>query len=98
MAAVATDLHKDCDIGKGRSQYTYWTTDTIANVDGAGYFNNVDDDLVLRVGDRIHVMVVDDVDNPTSVTDSGIVIVNEVTAAGVADTTDETAVTVTDTD
>lgn len=98
MAAVATDLVKCYDTGKGRSHYTYWTTDTIATVDSAGYFNNGDDDLVLRVGDTIQVMVVNSIANPTSVTDAGLVIVNAAALEGIVDTSDETANTVTDTD
>lgn len=76
--------------------YKYFTEDALATVDGAGYFNNVSD--LLAPGDEINVCVISDLTaDPLVVSDAGklIVLTN---AAGVVDTSDETAFVVADAD
>ena len=85
--------------GNGFSHYRYDTTDAVTVVDGAGYFNNTDDTLNLAVGDIIQIVVWGTAVRTGTISDFATVIVNEVTAAGVVDTTSElVAVTVADTD
>lgn len=43
--------------GNGFATYRYDTLDAATDVDTDGYFNNVDDTLILRVGDLIDVVV-----------------------------------------
>ena len=61
MAFSAKNLQKLSGGGgaAGTSQYEYTTngTDTVATVTESGYFNNADDFLNLRVGDRILITV-----------------------------------------
>ncbi len=66
--------------------YTAPGTDAIANVIASGYFNDASD--VLKVGDLIYVW-------DSSVPTGSLVIVIS-NASGVVDTTDATALTVTD--
>lgn len=66
--------------------YTTPDADAIANVIASGYFNNASD--VLKVGDLIYVW-------DSSVPTGSLIIVNA-NASGVVDTTDATALTVTD--
>lgn len=73
--------------GNGFNHYRYDTTDTAVTVDAAGYFNNSDDDLNLAVGDKIDIVVWATAVRTGTISDWDQVIVNEVTAAGVVDTT-----------
>ena len=76
--------------------WRYKTEDALAVVDGAGYFNGVAD--LLAVADSIHVTVVTNIGaSNEAVSDAGQVVVlsNDGT---IVDTSDETAITVTDTD
>lgn len=85
--------------GNGFNQYRYDTTDAAADVDTAGYFNNADDGLNLVVGDVIDIVVWGTAVRTGTISDYDRVIVNEVTAAGVVDTTNILhAITVGDTD
>lgn len=84
--------------GNGFGHYRYDTLDAHASVDDVGYFNNVDDELNLAVGDIIDVVVwLTEVRAPGTVTTYGRHIVNEVTAAGVVDLTNVTIGLMTDT-
>lgn len=72
--------------------WSYWTTDSLATVDSAGYFDNGETTRtrmrdMLKVGDIIHVTVVDSATTPTSVTDAGTLVVNSI-SSGIIDTTD----------
>lgn len=73
--------------GNGFSHYRYDTLDTAASVDSAGYFNNSDDTLNLVLGDIINIVVWGSEIRTGTIADFDQVIVNEVTAAGVVDTT-----------
>lgn len=85
--------------GNGFNQYRYDTTDAAADVDTAGYFNNVDDALNLVVGDMIDIVVWGTAVRTGTISDYDRVIVNSVSDAGVVDTTNILhAVTVGDTD
>ena len=75
--------------GNGFNNYRYDTTDATGDVDAAGYFNNADDDLNLAVGDMITVVVWGTAVRTGSISDLAIHLVNEVTAAGVVDTTND---------
>lgn len=86
MAYTAGNLVK-VGHGNGFSFYRYDTTDAAVDVDTAGYFNNADDDLNLVVGDMIEVFVWGTAVRTGTIADYERVIVNEVTAAGVVDTT-----------
>ena len=88
--------------GKAPAHWSYRTDDALATVDGAGYFDNGSTTNtgmrnVLSIGDLIYVAVVDDVDTPTSCTDAGHVVVLS-NASGIVDTSDESAIVVTDGD
>jgi protein involved in polysaccharide export with SLBB domain len=73
--------------GNGFCAYRYDTTDATDVVDAAGYFNNADDDLNLKVGDTIEVVVWGTAVRTGTIADYDMLVVNEVTAAGVVDTT-----------
>ena len=78
--------------GKAPMVWSYWTTDSLATVDTAGYFDNGETTRtrmrdLLKVGDVILVSVVDSVTTPTAVTDAGTLIVVS-NSAGIIDTTD----------
>jgi len=75
--------------GNGFNNYRYDTTDATGTVDGAGYWNNSDDTLNLAVGDMITVVVWGTAVRTGTISDLAIHIVNEVTAAGVVDTTND---------
>ena len=88
--------------GTAPAHWTYRTDDAHATVDTSGYFDNGTTTNTgmrskLAIGDIIHVVVVDDVDTPTSVSTYGphIVLSN---ASGVVDVGDVTVGTVTDSD
>jgi len=85
--------------GNGFNHYRYDTTDTAATVDTSGYFNNSDDDLNLAVGDVIDVVVWTTAVRTGTAPTMGRHMVLSVSAAGVVDLSDATAVGgVTDTD
>lgn len=76
--------------------WTYKSEDTLATMDGAGYFNGAT--TLLKPGDKIHAVVVATLDaDPETVSDAGTLVVLT-NASGVVDTSDETALTLTDTD
>jgi hypothetical protein len=74
--------------GNAPSMYTYTSADAIADVNTAGYFNDLSD--TLAVGD---IIFVHDSATPTM----SIVMVAS-NASGVVDVTDGTAIAMTDTD
>ena len=74
--------------GNAPSMYTYTSADAIADVNTAGYFNDLSD--TLAVGD---IIFVHDSATPTL----SIVMVAS-NASGVVDVTDGTAIAMTDTD
>jgi len=74
--------------GNAPSMYTYTSADAIADVNTAGYFNDLSD--TLAVGD---IIFVHDSATPTL----SIVMVAS-NASGVVDVTDGTAISMTDTD
>ncbi len=82
--------------GVASTRWSYWTLDTAATVDSAGYFNSAS--KLLQVGD-----IIDRVTWSTAIGSGGTIstygphIVNS-NASGVVDTSDATAGTVTDTD
>jgi len=83
----------------GYNHYRYDTLDAHATVDGAGYFNNLDDDQNFAVGEIIEVVVWSTAIRTGTISTYGRHIVNAVTAAtGVVDTSDVTVGTVTDSD
>jgi hypothetical protein len=53
MAYTAGNLLCLTGMAPGRNLYRYDTTDLVDEVEDAGYFNNVDDNLRLAIGDRI---------------------------------------------
>ena len=98
MAFNAADLSL-MSLANGFKHYRYDTLDPHATVDGAGYFNNNDDNLNLAVGDLIDVVVWATAIRTGTISTYGRHIVNAVTAAtGSVDTSDVTVGTVTDSD
>ncbi len=76
--------------------WTYKSQDTLAAMDTAGYFN--DAVAHLKIGDKIHAVVVTNLDAANeAVADAGtlVVLTNDGTTV---DTSNETALTLTDTD
>lgn len=55
MAYVSGNLFSIGNAPPGRALYRYDTEDDVDDVEAAGYFNNVDDNLNLQIGDRIDV-------------------------------------------
>ena len=82
----------------GFARYRYDTLDTHATIDSSGYFNNSDDQVKLRVGDIIEVVVWATAIRTGTISTYGTHIVLSVSAAGVVDTSDVTVNVVTDTD
>lgn len=74
--------------GNGYSFYRYDTTDAISAVDDIGYFNNSDDDLNLKKGDIIHIIVWDTVRTGLP-TDYGICVVGGIDANGDVNLSDD---------
>lgn len=74
--------------GNGFCHYRYDTMDTVATVDGSGYFDNEDNSLNLRVGDVIDVIVWGTAVRTGTISAFGRVIVNSV-SGGVTDTTND---------
>ena len=89
--------------GKAPMQWAYATDDTLATVDGVGYFDNGSTTNtgmrnIIKPGDKIYVAVVSSLTaDPWVVADAGNVVVLT-NASGIIDTSDETAITITDTD
>jgi hypothetical protein len=73
--------------------WTYRTADAAAVVDTVGYFNGAA--TLLREGDLIYRVTINGVG---AMQTAGWHVVNQINAAGVVDTTDATAATITDTD
>jgi len=84
--------------GNGFGHYRYDSLDTHADIDTAGYFNNIEDEVNLAVGDVVDVVVWTSAVRSGTVSTYGRHIVNDVTGAGVVDTSDVTVGVVTDTD
>jgi len=74
--------------GSAPQMWSYTTTDAIATVNTAGYFNDASD--VLKVGDLMYVY-----DSSTPTASLVIVLSN---ASGVVDVSDGTTIAVTDSD
>ena len=53
--------------GNVSSLYTYRTADAEATVVASGYFDEISS--ILKVGDQINIIIVNDADDPTSQTD-----------------------------
>ena len=75
--------------GSAPQIWSYTTTDNLATMNTEGYFNSVSDEV--KVGDLIYVH---DSNTPTA----SLVVVLSVTAAGVVDVSDGTALSVADAD
>ena len=75
--------------GSAPQLWSYTTTDSLASMNTEGYFNSVSDEV--KVGDLIYVH---DSNTPTA----SLVVVLSVTAAGVVDVSDGTALSVADAD
>lgn len=78
--------------GNAPQMWTYTTTDSAATVDTSGYFNSVAS--ILRVGDIIMRVTT----SSGAVSTAGMHVVMTISAAGVVDVADTTALTVTNTD
>ena len=78
--------------------YRYDTMDAHTAVDAATYFDNSDDDLNFEIGDIIYVVVWGTAIRTGTISTYGTHIVNAVSAAGVVDTSNVFAATVTDSD
>lgn len=65
----------------GHTRWNYVTTDSLATVTGAGYFD--DSDRIFQAGDRIDVVIVDDVRNATVGSDIASLYVQSVDSAGI---------------
>ncbi|NDB57819.1 hypothetical protein EB001_05180 [bacterium] len=78
--------------GNAPQMWSYTTTDAAATVDTSGYFNSVAS--LLKVGDLIYRVTT----SSGAVSTAGLHIVMTISAAGVVDTSDATALTVTNTD
>lgn len=78
--------------GNAPQMWSYTTTDAAATVDTSGYFNSVAS--LLKVGDVIYRVTT----SSGAVSTAGLHVVMTISAAGVVDTSDATALTVTNTD
>lgn len=78
--------------GNSPQIWSYTTTDAAATVDTSGYFNSVAS--LLKVGDIIFRVTT----SGSSVSTAGQHVVMSISAAGVVDVSDTTALTVTNTD
>ena len=56
MAYTAGNLRNEIAAPPGRGSYRYDSTDLVDVVEDAGYFNNLDDNLNLAIGDFIKVL------------------------------------------
>ncbi len=84
--------------GNGFNHYRYDTTDGLTTVDGAGYFNNDDDDLNLAVGDIIDVVVWSTAVRTGTISTVGKVIVDSVSSGSVDTSNDLLGATYIDSD
>ena len=78
--------------GNSPQMWAYTTTDAAADVDTSGYFNSVAS--LLKVGDLIYRVTT----SSGSVSTAGLHVVMSISAAGVVNVSDATALTVTNTD
>lgn len=78
--------------GNAPQMWSYTTTDSAATVDTSGYFNSMAS--LLKAGDIIYRVTT----SSGAVSTAGWHVVMSVSAAGVVDTSDTTAATVTNTD
>lgn len=78
--------------GNAPQMWSYTTTDSAATVDTSGYFNSVAS--LLKVGDMIYRVTT----SSGAVSTAGQHVVMTISAAGVVDVSDATALTVTNTD
>lgn len=88
MAYTAGNL-ANLGSANGFSTYRYDTTDTLATVDGVGYFNNSDDTLKLRVGDIVWVVVWSTAVRTGTISDVGMHIVMQVESDNDIDLSDD---------
>jgi hypothetical protein len=98
---MAFDTSELASLGhvNGYNYYRYDTLDAHTDVDGAGYFNNIDDDQNFAVGEIIYVVVWSTAVRTGTISTYGTHIVNAVnTSTGVVDTSNVTTGTVTDSD
>lgn len=75
--------------GNGFSHYRYDTMDALTDVDTAGYINNDDDNVKLRVGDTVDVVVWATAIRTGTISDVGKHIVYGVSATGDVNLTDD---------
>ena len=94
MAFVTADLRPIKDLGLV-NYWHYLTADAPTVVDTAGYFNSAKD--VMKVGDIVMVVQVDDVSNPATASAAGHHIVTQ-NDGTVVDVTNATAMVTTDSD
>lgn len=95
MAFVATNFQPiggQAKAGNAPQMWSYTTTDAAATVDTSGYFNDVAG--LVKVGDLIYRVTT----SAGAVSTAGFHAVMSVSAAGVVDVSDTTALTVTNTD
>jgi hypothetical protein len=78
--------------GNAPQMWSYTTTDPATDVDGSGYFNAVAS--IVKVGDLIYRVTT----NAGAVSTAGWHVVMTVSAAGVVNVSETTALTVTNTD
>ena len=88
--------------GNAPTVWAYWTADSAATVDSAGYFDNGSTTNtgmrnVMNIGDIVLRVTVDSVSAPTSVTSAGLHIVSG-NSSGIVDVNDATTISTTDTD
>jgi hypothetical protein len=73
--------------GKAPQQFTYKTADTMATVLASGYIGATYARL-FSVGDKIDIVIVDDIATPTQVIQTGTIMIGGITSAGVVTTVD----------
>ena len=88
MAATPLDLALVSSVN-GFGLYRYDTLDALTAVRVDGYFNNVDDDLNLAVGDMLEVVVWATAVRTGTISDVGRLIVMAVGADGDVDLSDD---------
>jgi len=106
MAFSATNIYPvggNPKEGNAPTLWMYWTADAAADVDTSGYFDNGTTTntgmrSLMQVGDIVLRVTVNSVTAPTSVSSAGLHIVSSISAAGVIDVNDATAISTTDTD
>lgn len=88
MAFDASELALVSNVN-GYGLYRYDTTDALTTVDGDGYMNNDDDDVNLRVGDILEVVVWSTAVRTGTISDVGRHIVMQVGSDGAVDLSDD---------